>query len=166
MNGRIDGWLDGRINGWMRSFWSKLLLASSGYKFTGGQQSFNRLTMDAARFSETMVRIYQSTRFHNPEDRNLYGNRHESLKSDRCDSFHRNENIFASCWGDKNCVFFMKQLIMSFFSKYFHRNCLIGGLHAGQATVVSSGAWRLIQFVHFRAQRRCHVTLTAFHIAM
>jgi hypothetical protein len=37
--------------------------------------------MEAARTSETLVNLYQTTRCYNPEDSNLHTHRRENLKS-------------------------------------------------------------------------------------
>jgi hypothetical protein len=39
------------------------------------------LMMEAARTSETLVQLYQTTRCYNPEDSHLHTNRRENLKS-------------------------------------------------------------------------------------
>jgi hypothetical protein len=38
------------------------------------------LMMEAARTSETLVNVYQTTRCYNPEDSNLHTHRRENLK--------------------------------------------------------------------------------------
>jgi hypothetical protein len=44
-------------------------------------ESLNALMMEAARTSETLVNVYQTTRRYNPEDSNLHTHRRENLES-------------------------------------------------------------------------------------
>jgi predicted GNAT family acetyltransferase len=43
------------------------------------------LMMEAASISETLVNFYQTTRYSNPEDSNLYTRRREKMKSQQTD---------------------------------------------------------------------------------
>jgi hypothetical protein len=47
----------------------------------GGNEKCIALMMEAARTSETLVNVYQTTRRYNPEDSHLLTHRRENLKS-------------------------------------------------------------------------------------
>jgi hypothetical protein len=55
------------------------------WKFTKVSEDLSasiiRAMMEAARYSETLVNFYQTTRLYNPEDSHLRTNRRKNLKS-------------------------------------------------------------------------------------
>jgi hypothetical protein len=64
--------------------------------------------MEAARTSETLVQLYQTTRCYNPEDSHLHTHRRENIKSYLCKivkisnlqnvcSFPRSSELLLSC---------------------------------------------------------------------
>jgi hypothetical protein len=64
---------------------SELLRRVVSWKFTNVSEvlaaSIIALVMEAARTSETLVNVYQTTRRYNPDDSHLHTHRRENLKS-------------------------------------------------------------------------------------
>jgi hypothetical protein len=113
------------------------------------------------------------------KDSNLYRYHHKNLKTDSCDVCYCNGCVYTLWWicffsGEIQTFCFSCRRLLRLFQKVFSYKLSDTVWWPGHCGVISVrlGRWicvpsilRLIQFVHFRASRRCLLTLTASHIA-